>query len=278
MALLLAIVPAGAFGSVWTADNDVVRAGHETPPGPYDPNYDPEAYWDYFTKGVLEQLNKTYNPGVDFSIDYLNCAEILTMLLDITDQQAALLCSNDPDERKEGIMSVWGLSALGGWFEAFSAMLTDTNRAAADATVIFQSAPFIIEDYDGYAPADLALYKLFNDGSTLPFVGYASSPTANTDGYWCLMTVNSAYVGMNQLLNEDGAYVVRYWIKNNGSYDQDPSNNIVLDPVALAFKAAGGGDDGDGGGGCVLNAAAGLSLEWLFVMLAPAILFFRRRK
>jgi len=87
-----------------------------------------------------------------------------------------------------------------------------------------------------------------------------------------------SYVAPTTVLDEDNFYMIRYWVKNNGSYDLDPSNNVVLDPVTLALKSVEGDDDGDGGCGCVLNPTAGLSLEWLLLLIAPALMIFRRRK
>jgi len=296
VALVLAILPAGAFGSVWKADDDTTLRVDEhgtAPPLPGEPGYDPFDYWDYYMKTLLEQLNGTNNPGFNFSLNYLNCSAIVALLEGVTQEQAALLCSEDPEDRVEGMLSYWGMAGLGGDFWGFSAIISAAARdeECKDCTetgtiVTFQTAPFKLVDLAGYSPSDLVLYKLFidQDHQPLAFQGYASSPVNNSDGYWCLLknsddNVDSpVYMTSSSYLDEDTYYMIRYWVLDNGSYDLDPAENAVLDPITLAFKETPQPSSEGGGGGCVLGAASSFSLEWLFVLLAPALLIFRRRK
>ena len=276
MALALTIFQASAFASVWNAEETALRADHGSPPNYDDPNYDPELYWDYYLKDLVDGYNGTHNPGITFDVDYLNCSELVALLTGVSQATADLLCSDNEEDRLEGMLDFWGMMGLGGYFAGFRATLSGDNLG--DAIVMFQTAPFSMADFDAYTPADFVLYKLFNDGGTLPFLGYAPNAAANADGYWCLLYADGEdAISASTVLSDSAYYMIRYWVKNNGSYDQDPADNIVLDPVALAFKSGGDDDDGDGGG-CMLNATAGLSLEWLLMLLAPALLIFRRRK
>ncbi|MEW5774447.1 MAG: hypothetical protein AB1916_13080 [Thermodesulfobacteriota bacterium] len=69
-------------------------------------------------------------------------------------------------------------------------------------------------------------------------------------------------------------------IQDNGRFDLDPTNGQIVDPGLFVGGSAGGGGLAGGGddGGCVLNPAAGVSVELLLLLLAPLAYFIRRKK
>jgi hypothetical protein len=70
-------------------------------------------------------------------------------------------------------------------------------------------------------------------------------------------------------------------IKDNGDYDLDPTGAQIADPGAFVAGLGGGGGGllgGSSSSGCVLNPAAGFSVEMLLLLLTPLAYFIRRRK
>lgn len=113
---------------------------------------------------------------------------------------------------------------------------------------------------------------------------YRNAGTAITDGsYWITpsgfpaLTLN--YSDANKLALGSN-YDMWLAILDDGDYDLDPTDAQIADPGA--FLAGGGGGGGVLGSssdnGCVLNPAAGFSVELLLLLLAPLAYFIRRKK
>jgi outer membrane protein assembly factor BamB len=122
------------------------------------------------------------------------------------------------------------------------------------------------------AASNSNLYKLFADGSTLRFDGYASSGCGASDGAWWITDANGRYMEPNARLKPGSIYYVEFYVQDNGSYDLDATAGVIVDPCVLTQ-----GSSSSSSSGCVLNPDAEFSLEWLLLALAPLLWIVRRR-
>lgn len=115
---------------------------------------------------------------------------------------------------------------------------------------------------------------------------YRSAGSAITDGsYWItpsgFPTLTLNHSDANKLAL-GSSYDIWLAILDNGDYDLDPTFGAVADPGGfvggLGGGGGGGGGDDDDDNGCVLNPAAGFSVELLLLLLAPLAYFIRRKK
>jgi hypothetical protein len=123
------------------------------------------------------------------------------------------------------------------------------------------------------AASDQSLYKLFPDGSTLRFEGYASSDSGASDGAWWITDANGRYMEPNARLKPGSIYYVEFYVQDAGSYDLDSSAGVIADPCVLTQ----GSSSSSSSSGCVLNSGANFSLEWLLLALVPLLWIVRRR-
>ena len=112
---------------------------------------------------------------------------------------------------------------------------------------------------DGAALADLAICKLFPDGTALEYKEAGEEPSDGT------FTVTEADGGALAGPFDAGKnYIITLYIEDNGSYDLDKNTGSIVDPTAIvSFKKA--ETHGSSGGGCsaVSGAAALLALVGL---------------
>ena len=111
---------------------------------------------------------------------------------------------------------------------------------------------------DGAALADLAICKLFPDGTALEYKEAGEEPADGT------FTVTEADGGaLTGPFDAGKNYIITLYIEDNGSYDLDKDTGSIVDPTAIvSFKKA---ETHGGGGGCsaVSGAAALLALVGL---------------
>jgi hypothetical protein len=137
---------------------------------------------------------------------------------------------------------------------------------------------------------ELRLYKLINatDGDPIDNSQYSKKlftqkfEKTDENGSWWLEDPNSGNViGSESDLNPSTTYRLCFVIQDGGSYDLARTHNgrvHILDPQVLgAAPAAAAGDSSSSSTGCVFNPAAGFGLEWLLLLLAPAIGIVRSR-
>lgn len=111
---------------------------------------------------------------------------------------------------------------------------------------------------DGAALADLAICKLFPDGTALEYKEAGEEPADGT------FTVTEADGGaLTGPFDAGKNYIITLYIEDNGSYDLDKDTGSIVDPTAIvSFKKP---ETHGGGGGCsaVSGAAALLALVGL---------------
>lgn len=111
---------------------------------------------------------------------------------------------------------------------------------------------------DGAALADLAICKLFPDGTALEYKEAGEEPADGT------FTVTEADGGaLTGPFDAGKNYIITLYIEDNGSYDLDKDTGSIVDPTAIvSFKKA---ETHGSGGGCsaVSGAAALLALVGL---------------
>ena len=168
--------------------------------------------------------------------------------------------------------------------------------------MLFRSLPQDPRAFDGFGgrtPSAFACYKhngTSNAWTALPYVADPAFTAPTADG-WALFLVTGygadtvlgggddtvAYVAPGAALTAADEYYLVLYIEDNGDYDTAGAAGTITDPPAFGAVAAGGGaaaddDDDDDFLGCVANPAATLSLEWLLLLIAPAVYAIRRRR
>jgi hypothetical protein len=87
-------------------------------------------------------------------------------------------------------------------------------------------------------------------------------------------------LGGGSQLSPTTTYTIYSVIKNNGNYDMraDDTTGVVrvYDPQVLGTITT-SSSSSSSSSGCVFNPAAGFGLEWLLLLLAPAIGIIRSR-
>ena len=176
-------------------------------------------------------------------------------------------------------------------------MTANTGGAAGDIAALPQD-PRIFDGFGGRTPSSFACYKHNAATTAWTALPYVSNPglTAPTADGWALFQVNVGadgtlgtgddgltYVPAGTALSATTPYQLVLYIEDNGDYDTAGAAGTITDPPAFGFVAGGGGaaaddDDDDDFLGCVANPAAALSLEWLLLLIAPAVYAIRRRR
>lgn len=135
-----------------------------------------------------------------------------------------------------------------------------------------------------YVNATVAADGTVNAANSTRQFTYRSAGQAITDGSWWITpsgapTVTLDYNYATRLALNQG-FDIWLAILDNGKYDLYSAPEIVVDPSSFVSGVGGGGGLGGGGddAGCVLNPAAGFSVELLLLLLAPLAYFIRRRK
>jgi hypothetical protein len=134
----------------------------------------------------------------------------------------------------------------------------------------------------------LRLKKLILKGSSSMFSGqtadtvldfsYSTAGSTATDGIWWV-SAGSNVVQPGQIIDtNDGTatYYVNFVIRDNGPYDGNKTSKYVTDPQILGTVVP-GGSSSSSSTGCVFNPTAGFGLEWLLLLIAPALGIIRSR-
>ncbi len=141
--------------------------------------------------------------------------------------------------------------------------------------------------------ANLGLYKLIRrvgkdysaeaTNATRQF-SYANDGFGQSDGRWW---VSTDAAGLNvllssQTLNPQSVYYVNFIVKDNnkataGGYDGNYTAKFVTDPQVFGENLIVAGTGSSSSTGCVFNPTAGFGLEWLLLLIAPALGIIRSR-
>lgn len=105
---------------------------------------------------------------------------------------------------------------------------------------------------------------------------YATSKGLVDGNWWLSETQGGAAIAQDQPLDPMKTYFVTVAIADNGGYDLHPTGGIIFDPSLLcAYTPAVGSSSSSTG--CVFNPTAGFGLEWLLLLIAPALGIIRSR-
>lgn len=113
---------------------------------------------------------------------------------------------------------------------------------------------------------------------------YRNAGAAITDGSWWITPSGAPTVTLDYAfptrLTLGQNYDLWLAIQDDGDFDLDPTDAQIVDPSGFVSGLGGGGGIGGSSSdsGCVLNPAAGLSVELLLLLLAPLAYFIRRKK
>ena len=134
----------------------------------------------------------------------------------------------------------------------------------------------------------LRLKKLILKGNANLFSGqtadtvmdfnYSTAGSTSTDGIWWV-SAGSNVVQPGQIIDtNDGTatYYVNFVIRDNGAYDGNKTSKYITDPQILGTVVP-GGSSSSSSTGCVFNPTAGFGLEWLLLLIAPALGIVRSR-
>ncbi|MGE4557652.1 MAG: hypothetical protein AB7D07_12600 [Desulfovibrionaceae bacterium] len=103
------------------------------------------------------------------------------------------------------------------------------------------------------------------------------------DGAWWISagSAGGAAVDRASVLKQSETYYVNFVVKDQGSYDTDAYKaaqaGSIVDPTILLSGTPTTSSSSSSSSGCVFNPAAGFGLEWLLLLLAPAIGIIRSR-
>jgi hypothetical protein len=130
------------------------------------------------------------------------------------------------------------------------------------------------------------LYKLVNASSGSPTTSLSnrvfnqkSVRSPGVDGAWWLEQ-SGTVLPSGATLNPSVTYSLYFVIKDGGSYDLAKASTAtvrVQDPQILGTITPTSSSSSSSSSGCVFNPAAGFGLEWLLLLLAPAIGIIRSR-
>jgi hypothetical protein len=76
---------------------------------------------------------------------------------------------------------------------------------------------------------------------------------------------------------KSGGYTLAMYILDNSDFDEDAIYGQVTDPSTLVAGSSATSSSSSSSSGCVFNPAAGFGLEWLLLLLAPAVAIIRSR-
>lgn len=136
--------------------------------------------------------------------------------------------------------------------------------------------------------SNLALLKI-NNSTLSPTAGapargsssakafsYAGSKALIDGNWWLSETQGGAAVATDQPLDPMKTYFVTVAIADNGGYDLHPTGGIIFDPSLLTSYVP-ASSSSSSSTGCVFNPTAGFGLEWLLLLIAPALGIVRSR-
>jgi hypothetical protein len=165
---------------------------------------------------------------------------------------------------------------------AFNATVTGYGSSGGAVHVFSYS----IDGASAESVSNLRLLKINNSSSAGASLSrdqvkeFTYSTTAKnipTDGKWWISTAaGGSAVAADAPLSPLETYYVNVAIKDNGGYDAHPSIGYIIDP-SLLTKTTPTASSSSSSSGCVFNPAAGFGLEWLLLLLAPAIGIIRSR-
>ncbi len=271
------LAPATAFSavdSVWGTDTDFVGRDNGGNGGGSTPGQVTQDDWDAHKDDAVGALEMFLaGNGSVSSLDmWFSSSDILAAMQGTAkgsgvtaDDINAVLAAKTDAAVTDTIKGVWDVDA--DMFVTNLYSFTAVLDGATDAIVKFSAPAITMPGAAGKKAGDMTAVKLFGDKSAMNF-DYSDKETA--DGYFCL-TTNGACVAKDAELSGTTAYGVNIYIADNGDYDLDKDANKVSDPFAIATT------DDDDDSGCVFNPAAGLTLEWLLLLIAPALMVIRRR-
>lgn len=271
------LLPAGAFAgvdSVWGTDSDFLGRDNHGNAGGTMPGVLTAADWAAGKAVANDKFQAALPAGTTGSFDmFFNSDDVFTAMngqagennvteADILAVQATY--DGDIDMLTEEIKGAW--SPKGGKYLTGLFSFTAEVSPANPVLVQIETPAIMIPGVEGKKAGNLTAVKLKYDGTTKKF----SYDAEAADGNFCL-TSGGECVAKDVELSGEAAYGVRAYIMDNGDYDSDDTVGVISDPFAIAT------DDDDDDGGCVFNPAAGLTLEWLLVLIAPALMIIRRR-
>lgn len=140
------------------------------------------------------------------------------------------------------------------------------------------------DNFTGNTPGRFVCYKyntVTANYASLPYVSANPAATAPTTNSWALFNYNSgnpAFIASGTTITAGMQLMPVVYVLDNGPYDLSATAGTVQDPPIIGAAGVGGSSSSDGDSGCVMNPAASLSLDWLLMLLAPAMFFLRRRK
>ncbi|MDK2955971.1 MAG: hypothetical protein PWQ57_1467 [Desulfovibrionales bacterium] len=125
------------------------------------------------------------------------------------------------------------------------------------------------------------LYKLVNKTSTLSnrVFNQKSVRSPAVDGAWWLEQ-SGTVLDSGSTLDPSVTYSLYFVIKDGGDYDLSKTSTTTVqiqDPQVLGTITPTSSSSSSSSSGCVFNPAAGFGLEWLLLLLAPAIGIIRSR-
>lgn len=120
--------------------------------------------------------------------------------------------------------------------------------------------------------SSLTLLKCFStNGTTLPFRNYSPAVDPDTEGAWWIADSDGNYLPPETLLTDGTTYQINMVVKDNGKYDEDRTLGSIKDPVVIGASSL------TSGTGCVFNPSAGISLEWLLLILGVLLAAIRMK-
>lgn len=148
---------------------------------------------------------------------------------------------------------------------------------------------FSSANFAGTTPSQLSCYKQHNTTNAWTALTYVTADptiTEPADGTFAIYRDNGAAAAgtfissSTAMLGAGTNYYLVAYIQDGGSFDADgAANAAVVDPAVLGIGTGGGGGVlSSSSSGCVFNPMATLSIEWLLLLIAPAIMVIRRRK
>lgn len=171
----------------------------------------------------------------------------------------------------------------------FSNLYTPEAKAAlvsAGSLALFQWTITADNRLSGRRVGDLALYKFIPAGinyDNRPDSGYVRfsmvTATAGVTGVngqaWLTTQADpNTVLGPDAVLALNGTYILWAVIQDDGVYDLDDADGLIVDPPTLSTAPDNGDDDG-GDSGCVLRGRGDFGPEWLLLLAGGGLLTWR---
>lgn len=110
-------------------------------------------------------------------------------------------------------------------------------------------------------------YRAFN---------YAANKALVDGNWWISETQGGAAIAQDQALDPLKTYYITTAIADSGAYECGTGPGSIFDPQLLASYVP-GSSTSSSSTGCVFNPTAGFGLEWLMLLIAPALGIIRSR-